>query len=283
MTQLDNYLLKQAPFTTPTISVSLTLRLPSWACLRTRTTVPFRLIRQSRVMMSSAATTPQLSENSDLIASLNGLPKKLVKSSTYPAPADPSIQVRSWRMNEFKYYDVPSPFPTLARGLFTTEREIPDNSQEGKTKKIYEIVARGYDKFFNIGEVPWTTVRFFMIFLPIIFVIDFISQWLSIEKHSTAPYTLSLKSNGCIIFIAALTPTKILITSKHSIGPVAGSEVSHAQAGEKWLRKYLENKGKTEADLATRLWESNLTAIAEVISKKTLLFKNFFNLLLLVM
>ena len=110
--------------------------------------------------MSSAATTAQLSENSDLIASLNGLPKKLVKSSTYPAPADPSIQVRSWKMNEFKYYDVPSPFPTLARGLFTTEREIPDNSTEGKATKIYEIVARGYDKFFNIGEVPWTTVGF---------------------------------------------------------------------------------------------------------------------------
>ena len=62
-------------------------------------------------------------------------------------------------MNEFKYYDVPSPFPTLARGLFT--REKPGDSQdEGKAGKIYEIMARGYDKFFNIGEVPWTTVGF---------------------------------------------------------------------------------------------------------------------------
>ena len=102
------------------------------------------------------STPAHLSENSDLISSLHGLPKKLVKSSTYPAPADPSIQVRSWKMNEFKYYDVPSPFPTLARGLFT--REIPDDSQ--KNGKRYEIVARGYDKFFNIGEVPWTTVGF---------------------------------------------------------------------------------------------------------------------------
>ena len=91
-------------------------------------------------------------------------------------------------------------------------------------------------------------------------------KWLSLETRTTAPYILSLKSNGCIIFIAALTPTKLLITSKHSLGPVAGSEVSHAQAGEVWLRKYLENKGKTEADLATTLWKSNLTAIAEVMS-----------------
>ena len=41
--------------------------------------------------------------------------------------------------------------------------------------------------------------------------------------------------------------------------------MSHAEAGEVWLRKYLENKGKTEADLAARLWDSNLTAVAEVI------------------
>jgi tRNA ligase len=73
-----------------------------------------------------------------------------------------------------------------------------------------------------------------------------------------------LKSNGCIIFIAALTSTKLIITSKHSLGPVVGNEVSHAQAGEAWLKKYLIKKGKTEEDLAKRLWESNLTAIAEV-------------------
>lgn len=91
-------------------------------------------------------------EDSKLIADLHALSRKspkLVKSSTYPAPADPSIIVRSWKMNEFKYYDVPSPFPTLARGLFTVE--LPKTEEN-------RIVARGYDKFFNIGEVPWTTV-----------------------------------------------------------------------------------------------------------------------------
>ena len=115
-------------------------------------------------MTSSEANTAQRSEDSDLIASLHALQtkrKKLVSSSTYLAPADPSIKVRSWKMNEFKYYEVPSPFPTLARGLFT--REILNDSQrEGEeASRTYEIVARGYDKFFNIGEVPWTTVRFY--------------------------------------------------------------------------------------------------------------------------
>lgn len=104
-------------------------------------------------------------EDSQLIAVLHKLSKKspkLVRSSIYSAPADPQIAVRSWKMNEFKYYDVPSPFPTLARGLFTME--LPKNN-EGEDKDAtnadqrYRIVARGYDKFFNIGEVPWCTVR----------------------------------------------------------------------------------------------------------------------------
>ena len=93
-------------------------------------------------------------EDHDLIARLHKLSAaspKLVKSTEYAAPADPSVKIRSWKMNEFKYYDVPSPFPTLARGLFTQEIK-----KGGRTK--HRIVARGYDKFFNIGEVPWTTV-----------------------------------------------------------------------------------------------------------------------------
>jgi tRNA ligase len=99
---------------------------------------------------------PQIcEEDSQLVADLYKLSAKapkLVKSSTYSAPAAPDITVSSWKMSEFRYYDVPSPFPTLARGLFTTEE-----TAEGGEKK-YRIVARGYDKFFNIGEVPWTTV-----------------------------------------------------------------------------------------------------------------------------
>ncbi|KAJ7732925.1 RNA ligase-domain-containing protein [Mycena maculata] len=177
-------------------------------------------------------------EDSGLIKELVALSHKngkLVRSSKYAAPADSRISVRSWKMQEHKYYVVPSPFPTLARGLFTVEQE------DGE----HRIVARGYDKFFNIGEVGWTT-------------------WPSLEAHTEAPYTLSLKSNGCIIFVAALTPDKLLITSKHAIGRTNEKKLSHAGAGEGWLRKYLAQKGRTEADLAAVLWERNLTAIAEL-------------------
>lgn len=118
---------------------------------------------KSRLQLKHFATmTPPISaEDSKLIADLHALSKKspkLVKSSTYSAPADPSITVRSWKMNEFKYYDVPSPFPTLARGIFTVE--LPKTEENDAQQ--YRIVVRGYDKFFNIGEVPWTTVSTFV-------------------------------------------------------------------------------------------------------------------------
>jgi len=72
-------------------------------------------------------------------------------------------------MNEFKYYDVPSPFPTLARGLFSKviRDDDPENDDKRKGKKkpkTHRIVVRGYDKFFNIGEVPWTSVSTYLRF-----------------------------------------------------------------------------------------------------------------------
>ena len=111
-----------------------------------------------------------MAQNSDadheLVASLHRLAKKspkLVRSSTYPAPADSTVIIRSWKMNEFKYYEIPSPFPTLARGLFT-RWDGEEGEVEGESGGNYKIVARGYDKFFNVGEVPWTSVRYPFLF-----------------------------------------------------------------------------------------------------------------------
>jgi tRNA ligase len=89
-------------------------------------------------------------------------------------------------------------------------------------------------------------------------------KWPSLEARTKPPYTLTLKSNGCIIFIAALSQSQILITSKHSIGPIQGVSESHAQAGERWVRQHLEQVGKTTEQLAKVLWERNWTAVAEV-------------------
>ncbi|KAG2048288.1 hypothetical protein BDR06DRAFT_1024555 [Suillus hirtellus] len=189
--------------------------------------------------------TRMRAEDSQLIGDLHRLSKKspkLVRSTVYTAPSDPSISVRSWKMNEFKYYDVPSPFPTLARGLFS--RELPRGDDPNREQK-YQIVARGYDKFFNIGEVPWT-------------------DWSTLSLHTGPTYTLSLKSNGCIIFVASISPSKLIVTSKHALGPMKGVSETHSEVGHRWLKKHLKEKGKTEEQLASRLWDKQWTAIAEL-------------------
>lgn len=205
-----------------------------------------------------------LQDDSQLIADLHSLHKKspkLVKPIQYVVSTDPEITVESWRMNEWKYYDIPSPFPTLARGLFSVE-------EKGEGQSRHRIVARGYDKFFNIGEVPWTNVREFCLhILPSIrsFLTSLsFCKWPSLEAHTKPPYILTLKSNGCIIFIAALSQSQILVTSKHSIGPIQGVPESHAQAGERWLQHHLGQVGKSTEQLAKVLWERNWTAVAEV-------------------
>ncbi|KZP05073.1 hypothetical protein FIBSPDRAFT_766407 [Athelia psychrophila] len=176
-------------------------------------------------------------EDSQLITLLHKLSatSKLVKSNQYAAPADPNVAIRSWKMDEFKYYVVPSPFPTLARGLFTTKIDDGDGEH-------HRIVVRGYDKFFNIGEVPWT-------------------NWEALKACTAAPYTLTSKSRGCIIFIGALFPAQILVTSKQS---GLDAEKSHAVVGERWLDKHLASRGRSKEELAKTLWDKNLTAIAEL-------------------
>ena len=89
-------------------------------------------------------------------------------------------------------------------------------------------------------------------------------QWENMQDLTAAPYYLTVKSNGCIIFISALSPTELLVTSKHSLGQVKDAPVSHAEKGEEWLDKTLASASKTREDLASELWSNNLTAVAEV-------------------
>ena len=115
--------------------------------------------------------------------------KKLVKATVHDAPADPEIKISSWKMDEFKYGVHPSPFPTLARGLFT--RKIVDTEDDDAPTDVpsvdgrkrhdrHIIVARGYDKFFNIGEVPWNSVSI-TIFCPNIVLMG--SRSLQVAVH----------------------------------------------------------------------------------------------------
>jgi hypothetical protein len=101
---------------------------------------------------SSAAKTVLVEEEAD---DDEAGPSTSVRKTT--SSADRNVMtLTSWKTQEFAYrktskigYDDDDSLPTLARGLFTTL------SGEGK----HRIAVRGYDKFFNEGEMPWTRVR----------------------------------------------------------------------------------------------------------------------------
>ena len=155
------------------------------------------------------------------------------KKATFTIPGPSGRTVASWRLQDWDYKR--DDLPTYARGLFTLE------ASQGKP----EIVVRGYDKFFNVGEVGKTS-------------------WENIERNTRGPYELSVKENGCIIFMSGLPEDTLLVCSKHSTGIRSESEVSHAVAGEKWVDRQLASLGKTRTDLARELRQRNVTAVAEL-------------------
>ncbi|KJY02217.1 trna ligase like protein [Zymoseptoria brevis] len=154
------------------------------------------------------------------------------KKSTFSVDGS-NITVDSWKMQDWDYKK--EGLPTYARGLFTTI-----NSQ-GQ----HEIAVRGYDKFFNHSEVRET-------------------EWTNVENKTRGPYEMSVKENGCIIFLAGLEDGTLIVCSKHSTGSRDGTEVSHANAGEKWVERHLASVGRTKQDLAKELRRMNATAVAEL-------------------
>ena len=83
-------------------------------------------------------------------------------------------------------------------------------------------------------------------------------------EKTIPPYELTVKENGCIIFIGGLPNGEILVTSKHSLGNRIDVTVSHAEKGHEWLDKHLQKAHKKKEDLARFLYENKLTAVAEV-------------------
>ena len=154
------------------------------------------------------------------------------KKSTFDVDGS-QIKVDSWKMQDWDYKK-PN-LPTYARGLFTTRN----------SKGQPEIVVRGYDKFFNHGEVRET-------------------EWQNVETDTRGPYELSVKENGCIIFLSGLEDGTLLVCSKHSTGYRTDVDVSHAKAGEEWVDSHLASIGKSKRDLAMKLREMNATAVAEL-------------------
>lgn len=143
------------------------------------------------------------------------------------------VVVESWRFQDWDYKR--GDLPTYARGLFTGKNE----------KGQPEVSVRGYDKFFNIEEVPAT-------------------KWSNIENNTKGPYELSLKENGCIVFISGLHDGTLLVCSKHSTGQGNKPEMSHAKAADRWVDKQLAAIGRTREDFSRELRKRNATAVAEL-------------------
>ncbi|KAJ4372873.1 tRNA ligase [Neocucurbitaria cava] len=154
-----------------------------------------------------------------------------VKKHTFPLPNGRTVD--SWKMNDWDYKK--ANLPTYARGLFTYK------NLDGH----FEIAVRGYDKFFNHGEVRKT-------------------EWRNVERDTRGPYELSVKENGCIIFISGLDDGTLLVCSKHSTGPRGDVELSHACVGERWAERHIATVGKTKEDLARTLRSMNATLVAEL-------------------
>ncbi|KAI2609335.1 tRNA ligase [Hypoxylon fragiforme] len=189
---------------------------------------------------TSAAPYPYQDQDpediSKLITRLNrgSRNKALARKTTYAVKGSPdNISVNSWRLQDWDYKK--AGLPTYARGLFTAK------NRRGQQ----EIVVRGYDKFFNIDEVQAT-------------------KWAKIMTNTQGPYELTLKENGCIIFISGLEDGTLLVCSKHSTGDRSDVEVSHASAGERWVDKQLATIGKTREEFARELRRRNATAVAEL-------------------
>lgn len=192
--------------------------------------------------LEDAPYAPQdVKEVSSMIAALEaskkgkGGGKKVLssKKTTFTIPGTNGVQVDSWRFQEWDYKR--RDLPTYARGLFTYKRK------DG----VSEIATRGYDKFFNVGEVHETS-------------------WENVEERTKGPYELSVKENGCIIFISGLEGDNLLVCSKHSTGAREDADLSHAVAGERWVEKQLAEIGRTKQDLAQELRKRNVTAVAEL-------------------
>ena len=155
------------------------------------------------------------------------------RKSGYTISGTDSVVVNSWKFQDWDYKR--DDLPTYARGLFTYDRK------DGTS----EIAVRGYEKFFNVDEVNDT-------------------RWRNVETFTKGPYELSVKENGCIIFISGLEDGKLLVCSKHSTGAGADAAKSHAIAGEKWVDKHLSTVGRTREELAAELKRRNVTAVAEL-------------------
>lgn len=182
------------------------------------------------VPLEPISDTPE--QLDDLVEKLEGaisLKKGRCKKQTFTSKSNDPIH--SWKFNEWDYGKPKIKLPCNARGLFTT----PDN----------KIAVRGYDKFFNVNEIELT-------------------KYESLKNLLVEDFSITLKENGCIIFISGLANGDIIVCSKHSTGVRDDVNRNHATQGEIEIEKQLSKIGMTTNEFGKFLYNYNITAVAEL-------------------
>ncbi|WPK26520.1 hypothetical protein PUMCH_003875 [Australozyma saopauloensis] len=157
---------------------------------------------------------------------------KRYKVTTLSGP----VHIDNWKFPEFDFARKYDSMPCHARGLFT----MPEG-----------IVVRGYDKFFNIDELPMVKKDV-------------------LESELTGPFTAATKENGCIMFFAGLQDGTLLVCSKNLTGDLESDpstsqrKLKHYEQGMVAIQKQLHALGKDTTDLARALYDEGLTAVAEL-------------------
>lgn len=150
---------------------SLSTTLPSQPQASTSTLAPPITTALSNLSLAPPVPTSSNSNNkkSKKDPKLSSL-RKLLKSTDHVIKLPSTIKengevekieervLTSWKMADYAYKREPCPFPTRARGLFTEKSKLQQEEGGQEEEEEYRIVARGYDKFFNVGEVSWTQV-----------------------------------------------------------------------------------------------------------------------------
>jgi tRNA ligase len=87
------------------------------------------------------------------------------------------------------------------------------------------------------------------------------SQWDAMERHTEPPYRLTLKSNGCLILISALTPNHLLVASKHSLGTTIEIQEEDALPPRNPQSVAETTEGRNPATLAETVSEAKTSGV----------------------
>lgn len=157
------------------------------------------------------------------------------------------VVLTCWEIQKSAFYEPPPwPLPTSACGLWTRCTTAKNNQENDESDVSQAIVARGYDKFYDINEAPWTT-------------------WKSLGIYMVPPFHVTAKVPGRQIMISSLSSNRLLVTSKYPLGTEEWGQTPHSGLGQQWLSRHLDSAGKSPSELARRLWLANWTLMCQLL------------------